>query len=204
MSGRPGKLTLLQPRWLLLHLVTIAVCAGMIWLGYWQWRAAVRRNDDLRNYAYALQWWAFVGFTVLMWFRIVHDHLRPDRHARKSRDARDHGEAKPAEAGDRGARDGSAPPAGARDGATAEVGPQQAGTHQAGGHQAETPQAGTQQAGTQQAGTQQAGTQQAGTPRYRGYTPPPPPDPELETDPERRRLNAYLARLSAADREAAE
>lgn len=189
MSGRPGKLTLLQPKWLLLHLVTIAVCVGMIWLGYWQWRAAVRRDDDLRNYAYALQWWAFVGFTVLMWFRIVYDHLRPDRHGRKSRDASAHGDAQLA-----GARDGSAPPAGARDGAPPEGEPQQAGTQQVG----------TQQAGTQQAGTQQAGTQQAAAPRYRGYTPPPPPDPELETDPERRRLNAYLARLSAADREAAE
>lgn len=189
MSGRPGKLTLLQPKWLLLHLVTIAVCVGMLWLGYWQWRAAVRRDDDLRNYAYALQWWAFVGFTVLMWFRIVHDHLRPDRHASKSRDASAHGDAQLA---------------GARDGAPPEGEPRQAGTQQVETQQVETQQAGTQQAGTQQAGAQQAGTQQAAAPRYRGYTPPPPPDPELETDPERRRLNAYLARLSAADREAAE
>lgn len=149
MSGRPGKRTLLQPKWLLLHLVTLGVCSAMIWLGHWQWRAAVQRGDDLRNYAYALQWWAFVGFTVLMWFRIVHDHLRPDRHANRSQDL-------------------SAEPAGAGNRASADSGSQQAAD------------------------------------RYRGYTPPPPPDPELETDPERRRLNAYLARLSAADREAAE
>ncbi|MEO7262794.1 MAG: hypothetical protein ABI047_16305 [Jatrophihabitantaceae bacterium] len=158
MSGRPGKLTLLHPKWLLLHLVTLAVCGAMIWLGLWQWSAAVRRHDDLRNYAYALQWWAFVGFTVLMWFRIVHDHLRPDRHA-----------------------------------ATQEASPQQAGG---------------QAVGAERSGDSGAGAQQprAGAPatRYRGYTPPPLPSPELETDPERRRLNAYLARLSAADREAAE
>lgn len=170
MSGRPGKLTLLQPKWLLLHLVTLAVCGGMIWLGYWQWRAAVRRNDDLRNYAYALQWWAFVGFTVLMWFRIVHDHLRPDRHANRPQDV---------SAPNGGAPDGGAPDGGARE-------------------------AGVQDGVTPDGQARQAGAPQQAANRYRGYTPPPPPDPELETDPERRRLNAYLARLSAADREAAE
>ncbi len=198
MSGRPGKLTLLQPRWLLLHLVTVAVCAGMIWLGYWQWRAAVRRDDDLRNYAYALQWWAFVGFTVLMWFRIVHDHLRPDRHAKKSRDSSAHS-AQPA-----GARDGGVPGGGVRDAGVRDGGAPLADARNGATPAGEPQQAGAQHVETQQSGTQQAGTQQAAAPRYRGYTPPPPPDPELETDPERRRLNAYLARLSAADREAAE
>jgi len=131
VSGRPSKLTLLRPKWLLLHLITLAVCAAMIWLGHWQWRAAIRHHGDLRNYAYALQWWAFVGFTVLMWFRIVHDRRRP-----------------------------------------VEDGP------------AERPPA-------------------APASRYRGYT-QAPSSPAEETDPERRRLNDYLARLSAADREATE
>jgi DNA-binding transcriptional regulator of glucitol operon len=132
VSGRPSKLTLLRPKWLLLHAITLAVCAGMIWLGHWQWRVAIRHHGDLRNYAYALQWWAFVGFTVLMWFRVLTDHLR-----------------------------------------TAE----DAGT--------EHPQA------------------TAPASRYVGYT-APPSSPAVETDPERRRLNDYLAQLSAADREAAE
>ncbi|HEX8082018.1 MAG TPA: hypothetical protein VF557_17535 [Jatrophihabitans sp.] len=180
MSGRPGKLTLLQPKWLLLHLVTLAVCGGMIWLGYWQWRAAVRRNDDLRNYAYALQWWAFVGFTVLMWFRIVHDHLRPDRHANRSQDV--------------SAQDVSAHGGGAREADAGKVSAQNGGARDAGAPDGVTP----------DGRARQAGAQQQAANRYRGYTPPPPPDPELETDPERRRLNAYLARLSAADREAAE
>ena len=179
MSGRPGKLTLLQPKWLLLHLVTLAVCGGMIWLGYWQWRAAVRRNDDLRNYAYALQWWAFVGFTVLMWFRIVHDHLRPDRHANRAQDVSAQDVSAPGvSAPDVSAPDGGAQAGGARDG-------------------------NAQDGSAQDGSAREVGAQQAAN-RYRGYTPPPPPDPELETDPERRRLNAYLARLSAADREAAE
>lgn len=131
MSARPSKLSLLLPRWLLLHVLTIAACAGMIWLGQWQWHAAIRHHGELRNYAYALQWWAFVGFTVLMWFRVVLDYLRSG----------DSTQAVPAEP----------PPVN----------------------------------------------------RYVGYT-PPPAAPELETDPERLRLNAYLAQLRNADREAAE
>ena len=132
VSGPPSKLTLLRPSWLLLHAVTLAVCAAMIWLGHWQWRAAVRNQGDLRNYAYALQWWAFVGFTVLMWFRVVRDHLHPAEQPSLEQ------------------------PQETRD-----------------------------------------------SPRYVGYT-LAPSSPAEETDPERRRLNAYLAQLSAADREAAE
>jgi DNA-binding transcriptional regulator of glucitol operon len=131
VSGRPSKLTLLRPKWLLLHLVTLAVCAAMVWLGHWQWRAAIRHHGDLRNYAYALQWWAFVGFTLLMWFRIVSDRLRPVADTAAERPA-----AAPAS-------------------------------------------------------------------RYLGYT-QAPSSPAVETDPERRRVNDYLARLSAADREATE
>jgi DNA-binding transcriptional regulator of glucitol operon len=131
VSGRPSKLTLLSPRWLLLHVLTIAACSAMIWLGHWQWRAAARHHGDLRNYAYAVQWWAFVGFTVLMWSRVVLDHLRSE--------------------------------------GSVEVRPD------------ELPQAS----------------------RYIGYT-PPPATPESETDPERLRINAYLAQLRNADREAAE
>jgi DNA-binding transcriptional regulator of glucitol operon len=131
VSGRPSRLTLLRPKWLLLHAITLAACAAMIWLGHWQWGAAIRHHGDLRNYAYALQWWAFVGFTLLMWFRVVNDRQRPAEQA-------------PAEP----------PPA-------------------------------------------------APASRYLGYT-QAPSTPAVETDPERRRLNAYLAQLSAADREAAE
>jgi DNA-binding transcriptional regulator of glucitol operon len=76
VESGPSKVTLLQPKWLLLHVVTIAMCCGMIWLGNWQWRAAIRHHGEIRNYAYALQWWAFTGFTSLMWFRVVRDHLR--------------------------------------------------------------------------------------------------------------------------------
>jgi hypothetical protein len=120
VSGRPSKLTLLRPRWLLLHAITLAACVGMVWLGNWQWRVAIRHHGDLRNYAYAL------------WLRVVSDHLRS--------------------AGDAGPEQPSAA---------------------------------------------------APASRYVGYT-QAPSSPAVETDPERRRLNAYLAQLSAADREATE
>jgi hypothetical protein len=135
VSGRPRKLTLLRPKWLLLHAIMLAACAAMGWLGLWQWRVAVRHHGDLRNYAYALQWWAFIGFTVLMWARVVTDHLRSGRTDPDGED-------------------------------------------------------------------QPAGTA-APTSRYRGYT-LAPSSPAVETDPERRRFNAYLAQLDAADREAPE
>jgi hypothetical protein len=126
VSGRPSKLTLLRPKWLLLHAVTLAACAGMVWLGRWQWQVAIRHHGDLRNYAYAVQWWAFIGFTLLMWLRVVSDHLRP--------------------AGGTGPEQSPSAPAS----------------------------------------------------RYVGYI-QAPSSPAVETDPERRRLNAYLAHLSAAD-----
>ena len=139
MSGRPSKLTLLRPKWLLLHAFALAACTAMVWLGLWQWRVAVRHHGDLRNYAYALQWWIFIGFTVLMWGRVVTDHLRSGRAAAEQ-------------------------PAGDAGGQPADAAPDS---------------------------------------RYRGYT-LAPSSPAVETDPERRRLNAYLAQLDAADREASE
>ena len=142
MSGRPSKLTLLHPKWLLLHVFALAACVAMIWLGQWQWRVAIRHHGDLRNYAYALQWWAFVGFTVLMWGRVVTDHLRSGRPRPR---------VSPAVRRARVAEPDAAAPAS----------------------------------------------------RYRGYT-LAPSSPAVETDPERRRLNAYLAQLNAADREATE
>jgi len=65
--------SLLHPKWLALHVFTIAVVVGMILMGRWQWHVAIRHGGDLRNYAYALQWWAFTVFAFGMWWRIVND-----------------------------------------------------------------------------------------------------------------------------------
>jgi hypothetical protein len=73
---------LLHPKWLLLHAFTLAAGVGMVLLGRWQWHVAHQHHGDIRYYAYAFQWWAFVGFAGLMWSRIVADYLRRDRPAR--------------------------------------------------------------------------------------------------------------------------
>jgi hypothetical protein len=77
----PSKLRLLHPKWLLLHAFTIAVGVAMLLLGRWQWHVAHQHHGDIRYYAYAFQWWAFVGFAGLMWYRIVLDYLRRNRPA---------------------------------------------------------------------------------------------------------------------------
>jgi DNA-binding transcriptional regulator of glucitol operon len=91
-------LRLLHPKWLPLHLFTIAACVAMVLLGRWQWQVAHRHHGDIRYYAYAFQWWAFTAFALLMWSRIVLDYLRrpaadqmpPSQSA--TRPAAEHGE----------------------------------------------------------------------------------------------------------------
>ncbi|MEO6701785.1 MAG: hypothetical protein ABI140_06340 [Jatrophihabitantaceae bacterium] len=123
MPAGPSKLRLLHPKWLLLHAFTVAACVTMVALGNWQWHVAHRHHGDIRYYAYAFQWWAFVGFAFLMWYRIILDYLR------------------------------------------------------------KVP------------GADQAAAAEPAS-RYQAYQ---PPAPQLDTDPERSRFNAYLAQLNAAD-----
>ena len=49
----------------------------MIRLGIWQWHVGGARHGDLRNYAYACQWWAFCGFAAFFWWRLMRDARRP-------------------------------------------------------------------------------------------------------------------------------
>jgi hypothetical protein len=63
----------LTPKWLATHLLLIVVCAAMIRLGIWQWHVGGVRHGDLRNYAYAVQWWAFTGFAIFFWVRLIRD-----------------------------------------------------------------------------------------------------------------------------------
>lgn len=70
-----GALRLLHPKWLPLHLFTVAACVAMVLLGRWQWRVAHQHHGDIRYYAYAFQWWAFTAFALAMWGRIVLDYL---------------------------------------------------------------------------------------------------------------------------------
>jgi hypothetical protein len=67
----------LAPRWLALHGVVLAACVVMVFLGRWQWRVAHVHHGDVRNYAYAVQWWIFTAFAVLFWLRILRDAATP-------------------------------------------------------------------------------------------------------------------------------
>jgi hypothetical protein len=68
-------LQLLHPKWLPLHLFTVAACVAMVLLGRWQLRVAHQHHGDIRYYAYAFQWWAFTAFALAMWGRIMLDYL---------------------------------------------------------------------------------------------------------------------------------
>ena len=66
----------LAPRWLALHVVVLAAGVTMVLLGRWQWHVAHVRHGDIQNYAYAYQWWAFTGFALAMWVRVMRDATR--------------------------------------------------------------------------------------------------------------------------------
>ena len=66
----------LAPRWLALHVVVLAAGVTMVLLGRWQWHVAHVRHGDIQNYAYAFQWWAFTGFALAMWVRVMRDATR--------------------------------------------------------------------------------------------------------------------------------
>jgi hypothetical protein len=71
----------LAPRWIALHLLVFSAGAVMVLLGRWQWHVAHVRHGDVRNYAYAFQWWVFTAFALLMWVRILRDTSQPVRPA---------------------------------------------------------------------------------------------------------------------------
>lgn len=68
----------LHPRWLALHVLVAVACVAMVLLGRWQWHVALHRHGAVQNYAYALQWWAFTAFTLVMWVRVLRDARRAD------------------------------------------------------------------------------------------------------------------------------
>lgn len=67
---------MISPRWLVLHLFTIAVAVTFCWLGWWQLSRYEWGGGNLQNLGYALQWPLFAGFVIFFWWRLVHDpHL---------------------------------------------------------------------------------------------------------------------------------
>ena len=63
-------------RWLALHLLCLALVVTMVLLGRWQLRVSDRKHFSLQNFGYALQWWSFSAFVVVMWIRLLRDARR--------------------------------------------------------------------------------------------------------------------------------
>ncbi|GAB2468917.1 hypothetical protein [Jatrophihabitans fulvus] len=66
----------LRPGWVALHVLTVAMVVTMASLGRWQLDVSDQKHFNVRNFGYALQWWAFALFTLLMWFRVMRDRVR--------------------------------------------------------------------------------------------------------------------------------
>lgn len=54
----------------------VAVTVAMVLLGRWQLTVSNRKHFDVQNFGYALQWWAFSIFVVVMWVRVLRDTAR--------------------------------------------------------------------------------------------------------------------------------
>ncbi len=70
---------ILQRRWLPWHLLWLVAVAGCIWLGVWQFEAAVAPRPAgadtqvWRNFAYSLNWLVFAGVALWFWWRFMRD-----------------------------------------------------------------------------------------------------------------------------------
>lgn len=79
--AQPGSVAavralLTRPKWLVLHALVLAVAAGMLWLGGWQWGRA-SDGGRVQNYAYAGQWLLFALFTVVAYAKLARDEVLP-------------------------------------------------------------------------------------------------------------------------------
>jgi DNA-binding transcriptional regulator of glucitol operon len=74
-----------RPGWVALHLITVALIVTMVLLGRWQLDVSNSKHFDLQNFGYALQWWAFSVFVLVMWVRVVRDGMH--RHSNGSQRA---------------------------------------------------------------------------------------------------------------------
>jgi DNA-binding transcriptional regulator of glucitol operon len=59
-----------------LHVISLALIVTMVLLGRWQLDVSNAKHFSLQNFGYALQWWAFSVFVVVMWTRILRDSGR--------------------------------------------------------------------------------------------------------------------------------
>jgi hypothetical protein len=68
---------LIQPRWLLWHVLMVVSFWGMLWLGDWQLHRALAGNA--LSWAYTFEWPLFSGFAVVFWIKTIRDEFRIKR-----------------------------------------------------------------------------------------------------------------------------
>jgi DNA-binding transcriptional regulator of glucitol operon len=64
------------PKWWVGHVLVVAAVITMIFLGRWQLHVSDRKHFALQNFGYAIQWWMFSVFAVIMWLKILRDSAR--------------------------------------------------------------------------------------------------------------------------------
>lgn len=72
------KRSLLTPRWLLAHLLFVAVVVATGFLAWWQWDRAHEAGGTFQNLGYSLQWPLFGGFALFLWYRVIQMKLEDE------------------------------------------------------------------------------------------------------------------------------
>jgi DNA-binding transcriptional regulator of glucitol operon len=70
------------PRWVAGHVLVLAAAVTMGFLGHWQLDVSNAKHFALQNFGYALQWWAFAGFALVLWIKIIRDVAGTSKAAR--------------------------------------------------------------------------------------------------------------------------
>ncbi len=71
-----------KPAWVTGHLLVLAAAVTMGFLGHWQLDVSNSKHFSLQNFGYALQWWAFAGFSIVLWGKIIRDVAGTSKAAR--------------------------------------------------------------------------------------------------------------------------
>ena len=66
------------PRWLGRYVLTVAASLVLWRIGLWQWHKA-HLHGSWVNYGYAIQWWLFAGFAVVLLVKVMLDEADPQR-----------------------------------------------------------------------------------------------------------------------------
>jgi DNA-binding transcriptional regulator of glucitol operon len=62
--------------------LVLAAAVTMGFLGHWQLDVSNSKHFSLQNFGYALQWWAFAGFALVMWGKVLRDVAGTSKDAR--------------------------------------------------------------------------------------------------------------------------